>query len=468
MAQHEYENESPQEQQHSDMEECEESQVMASDEQIMAMMDSGVYVPSAQAAAVRARCEAKESRADSSAVASARCTARVHADEDEPEFAASDARPLQSLRWFKAKHTGAKRKQGDALAAAVGTAELGGVEDFRSTVRLPTGAGERAPSFPTASSSATANAGGGAADDDGAADGDRDAADATARARMCGEDLERTVRLPTGAGERAPSVLTASTSATANASSGRAAPAADDAAVTSTVTATRASVPVRTTRGATAATAAAKQRPRRVPPRERRAAVVAQRVQEEEGGYTDKSRRRFVAAGGALITGNARTCLSDAVATLVSSVRALRDGDDATWPLLGAMRSTLEENAREQGSRDARFVAAAAFLRQQMGADLRRVTHEFQRPGGPELALLQAFGRLLVVQLQIKDGPDDKEPDLHCVAYDGLTLRDSYSHTSVKVLDKGDSASVAAARALFQSIADGCIVRIKNVYELVL
>lgn len=117
---------------------------MASDEQIMAMMDSGVYVPSAQAAAVRARCEAKESRADSSAVASARCTARVHADEDEPEFAASDARPLQSLRWFKAKHTGAKRKQGDALAAAVGTAELGGVEDFRSTVRLPTGAGERA------------------------------------------------------------------------------------------------------------------------------------------------------------------------------------------------------------------------------------------------------------------------------------------------------------------------------------
>jgi hypothetical protein len=71
-----------------------------------------------------------------------------------------------------------------------------------------------------------------------------------------------------------------------------------------------------------------------------------------------------------------------------------------------------------------------------------------------------------VVQLTIAEGKEDKRPDEHCVAYDGATVRDNYKYVKVKKLDASDRESPAAARNVFDSLAKGFDVRIKNVYEL--
>ena len=85
--------------------------------------------------------------------------------------------------------------------------------------------------------------------------------------------------------------------------------------------------------------------------------------------------------------------------------------------------------------------------------------------GGPELALLNTTG-FFVVQLTIAYNKDDKVPDKHCVAYDGLTVRDNYKHSKVKEIDATDRSSPENARAVFNSLFPKMQVRIKNVYEL--
>ena len=90
-----------------------------------------------------------------------------------------------------------------------------------------------------------------------------------------------------------------------------------------------------------------------------------------------------------------------------------------------------------------------------------------EKKGGVALALLRSAGHY-VVQLRIATGKDDKEPDLHCLAYDGVTVRDNYRCAKVKLIDEGDRASPEAARKVFDTLfSAGLEVRIKNVYELV-
>ena len=113
-----------------------------------------------------------------------------------------------------------------------------------------------------------------------------------------------------------------------------------------------------------------------------------------------------------------------------------------------------------------RFAAADEYVRT-LGFALHRITCRFMVKGGVELALLRTSG-LYVVQLRIATGKEDREPDLHCVAYDGITVRDNYKWAKVKQLDEGDHSSPEAARKVFGSLfSAGLEVRIKNVYELV-
>ena len=113
-----------------------------------------------------------------------------------------------------------------------------------------------------------------------------------------------------------------------------------------------------------------------------------------------------------------------------------------------------------------RFAAADEYVKT-LGFTLRRVTCRFMVKGGVELALLRTSG-LYVVQLRIATGKEDREPDLHCVAYDGITVRDNYKWAKVKQIDEGDRSSPEAARKVFASLfSAGLEVRIKNVYELV-
>ena len=116
--------------------------------------------------------------------------------------------------------------------------------------------------------------------------------------------------------------------------------------------------------------------------------------------------------------------------------------------------------------KNTRFRVADDFV-SQFGLTLQRVTSRFMSAkGGVALALLRATGHF-VVQLRITTGKDDKEPDLHCVAYDGLTLRDNYQWSKVKDLDEDDRASPNSARKVFDSLFQrGLEVRIKNIYQL--
>ena len=61
---------------------------------------------------------------------------------------------------------------------------------------------------------------------------------------------------------------------------------------------------------------------------------------------------------------------------------------------------------------------------------------------------------------------DDMDPDDHCVAYNGLTVRDNNKYHKVKELDEGDRSSPEKARAVFDSLYPNMMVRIKSVYEL--
>ena len=187
---------------------------------------------------------------------------------------------------------------------------------------------------------------------------------------------------------------------------------------------------------------------------DRRRVVKAAKLRAlaEDGGFTDKGRAYFRNKGGALVTGNKRTCVSDAVWHLLSSYSIKVDVD--------TVRTMMSDDLDQ----DTKFTKADEYV-QHFGLSLQRVTPRFKVKGGPELALLNATG-FFVVQLTIAYNKDDKSPDKHCVAYDGLTVRDNYQYSKVKEIDSTDRSSPEDARAVFNSLFKNMQVRIKNVYEL--
>jgi hypothetical protein len=179
---------------------------------------------------------------------------------------------------------------------------------------------------------------------------------------------------------------------------------------------------------------------------------------EEDGGYTDKGRMHFKEGGGILITGRTgiRSCLPDSISVLLSSFSISVDPEE--------LRSIMPDDP----TRNTLFSDADSYL-EKHGLTLQRCTARFMVTGvkgGPQLALLRTKG-LFVVQLRITSGKEDKEPDLHCVAYDGETVRDNYKYSKVKELDRSDSEASGAARKVFDSLfKPGLYVSIKNIYEL--
>ena len=175
----------------------------------------------------------------------------------------------------------------------------------------------------------------------------------------------------------------------------------------------------------------------------------------QDGGYTDKGRMHFKGGGGLLVTGStgARSCLPDSISMLLPSFSISVDPKE--------MRSIMPNDP----TKNTLFSDADLYL-EKHGLTLLRCTQRFTVKGGPALALLRTKGTF-VVQLTITTGKEDKNPDLHCVAYDGKTVRDNYKYSKVKELDGSDSDNFEAARQVFDSLFQpGLQVRIKNVYEL--
>jgi hypothetical protein len=199
-------------------------------------------------------------------------------------------------------------------------------------------------------------------------------------------------------------------------------------------------------------------------PGKRKATGIKKKAKKRKGGYTDKGRLAFKSEGGVLATGHARTCIPDALFVLLSTLLT-------TPPDLETVRTAIMGGDLYK---DALFTTAQAYI-ESLGRlsptspPLHRlpcVTKDFLLKGGPAYHLLNTTGRLFLVHLLVSYGPDDKEPDDHCVAYDGLTVRDNGQYKKVKELDDGDRSSPEKARDVFDSLYKGMMVRIKNVYEL--
>jgi len=185
---------------------------------------------------------------------------------------------------------------------------------------------------------------------------------------------------------------------------------------------------------------------------QRAAKKAAKKAEDENGGYTDKGRLAFKAEGGALVTGGERTCVPDALCVLLHSRGVAVDIEE--------VRSIMPAAVPDQNTR---FAKADEYV-ERFGLTLGRVTKRFHEKGGPAFHLLRASGHY-IVQLRVATGKDDAEPDLHCVAYDGATVRDNHRRAKVKELDASDRTEQSACK-VFDSLFPGLEVRIKNVYEL--
>ena len=163
----------------------------------------------------------------------------------------------------------------------------------------------------------------------------------------------------------------------------------------------------------------------------------------------------FRSGGGVLVSGSGRTCVPDALSMLLPSFGILITVEE--------VRSIMPADANE----DTLFASANDFVKK-YSLTLLPVTAQFMNlKGGPALGLLQVTECLFLVQLCITEGNHDKNPDFHCVAYDGNTLRDNYRYSKVKIVNEEDRKDKDKARKVFDSLFNKLLqVRINSVYEL--
>ena len=78
------------------------------------------------------------------------------------------------------------------------------------------------------------------------------------------------------------------------------------------------------------------------------------------------------------------------------------------------------------------FLVAQDYVKKNFGLTLDRITKEFKVKGGEQLALLSKRGGHYIIQLRVLLDNNDKEPDKHCVFYNGSELVDNQKHSKVE------------------------------------
>ena len=169
-----------------------------------------------------------------------------------------------------------------------------------------------------------------------------------------------------------------------------------------------------------------------------------------KNGFVRIDRTKFREDGNVLITGQARTCLPDALCCLLG----VEDAEPVRAAIMGGDLYT-----------DALLVKAQYYV-ETLGRWLPGVTREFDKTGGLAYHIVMTTGRKLLLHLHISDGPEDEDPDHHCVAYDGLHVMDNNSRKKPIRIVADDRSSVRRARAVFDALYPTMHVRIHNVYEL--
>lgn len=109
-----------------------------------------------------------------------------------------------------------------------------------------------------------------------------------------------------------------------------------------------------------------------------------------------------------------------------------------------------------------RFREADEYLKQ-FGLALRRVTKDFMLKYGPQFNLLRTRG-LYMVQMRVAYDCEDKSPELHCIAYDGVSLKGNGRCS--KEIDERERSSYEDARKAFDSLFPGVESRVNNIYKL--
>ena len=86
--------------------------------------------------------------------------------------------------------------------------------------------------------------------------------------------------------------------------------------------------------------------------------------------------------------------------------------------------------------------------------------------GSIAMALLQTTKGIFLVQLHVTNNGNDKDGDKHCVAYDGVSVRDNFQYAKVKLVEESDRNDPLNAREVFSSLFKGQIAQITNIYEM--
>ena len=114
------------------------------------------------------------------------------------------------------------------------------------------------------------------------------------------------------------------------------------------------------------------------------------------------------------------------------------------------------------------FQVAQDWVKKKYDLNLVRVSSSFAVKGGPAFALLQLRSGLYVVQLSVTTDNNDKNPEHHCVFYNGMEIIDNQGTSKILQIEESDRQSVAAARVVFKAnYATDIKVLVSNVYQLV-
>ncbi len=72
-----------------------------------------------------------------------------------------------------------------------------------------------------------------------------------------------------------------------------------------------------------------------------------------------------------------------------------------------------------------------------------------------------------MIQLNVTNNGNDKDGDKHCVAHDGVSVRDNFQYAKVKLIEDSDrNDDPLNAREVFSSLFKGQIAQITNIYEM--
>jgi hypothetical protein len=148
-----------------------------------------------------------------------------------------------------------------------------------------------------------------------------------------------------------------------------------------------------------------------------------------EAGFVNCGRVAYRLEGGVLVTGIRRSCLVDAFYMLLPKHISV-DLD------INAVRKSIMP---ADPNKSTCFKDVDKYARKEYNISLQRVTGNFLHAiGGIAMALLQRTKGNFLVQLHVTKDEFEKDGNKHCVAYDGVSVRDNFQYATVMLVEESD------------------------------